>query len=83
MKEYTLNEKQIKKLVDDAFKLGVNYCLDAVKREYDFKTDNGFGYNKIDHSGDAKNSIITNVLIKTTEHYLDIRNSGKFNLFTQ
>lgn len=83
MKEYTLNEKQIKKLVEDAFKLGIDYCLDAVEGEYGFKTDDGFEYNKIDHSGDAKNSIITNVLIKTTEHYLDVRNSGKFNLFGQ
>jgi hypothetical protein len=83
MKEYTLNEKQIKKLVDDAFKLGVNYCLDAVKREYDFKTDDGFGYNKIDHSGCAKNQIITHVLMNTPEHHLDVINSGKFNLFAQ
>jgi hypothetical protein len=81
MKEYTLNEKQIKELVDKAFKLGLDYALDAVKREYDFKSEDGFGYNKIDHPGYAKNILITDVLIKTNEHYIEVMNEGKFNLF--
>ena len=83
MKEYTLNEKQIKELVDNAFKLGLNYTLDAVKREYDFKLENDFGYNKISHSGYAKNELVTDVLIKTNEHYIDVMNEGKFNLFEE
>ena len=81
MENYTLNKKQIKELVDKAFKLGLDYALDAVKREYDFKSEDGFGYNKIDHSGHAKNTIITDVLIKTNEHYINVMNEGKFNLF--
>ena len=81
MKEYTLNEKQIKELVDKAFKLGLDYALDAVKREYDFKSEDVFGYNKIDHPGYAKNILITDVLMKTNEHYIDVMNEGKFNLF--
>ncbi len=82
MKNYTLTEDQIKELVDHSFELGVLYLNSSdivISKVNDLELEDAM--DELDHSGDAKNDIITRVLVNTPQGHVKMRSSRMFDLF--
>lgn len=82
MKNYTLTEDQIKELVEQSFELGVLYLNSSdivMSKVNNLELEDAM--DELDHSGDAKNDIITRVLVNTPQGLLKVRNSKTFDLF--